>query len=298
MDRPGRPRGSVTDPRARGGRAQFSSERSESRCAGAWLFASLSIWGALLRAPLNGACSLLLAVGLGRVIGGAVAARGLAPRRLRYVATAILGLLAVRAAFSSGWQAIREYRSVAGLPRAPSGARNVVLIVWDTVRAYNVSSYGSSRDTTPNLSRWARNGVQYDHALAAAPWTYPSHSCFMTGQWPFAMNTQWKFTLDGPACNAGRVSEPPGAIKPPGLRRTQIAALTNPGWLGALTHFEDYPFSPRTLLTRTVPGKWMLQKILTLGAYYDASLGAFYDKKWAKLQSRGAREINTASSTG
>ncbi len=31
---------------------------------------------------------------------------------------------------------------------------------------------------------------------------------------------------------------------------------------------------------------------MTLGAYYDVSLGAFYDKKWTMLQSRGARQIN------
>ena len=51
--------------------------------AGSWLFATLAIWSALLRMPLYGACSLLLAAGLGRVIGDAVAARGLDPRQMR-----------------------------------------------------------------------------------------------------------------------------------------------------------------------------------------------------------------------
>jgi hypothetical protein len=71
--------------------------------------------------PLYGACSLLLAAGLGRVIGDTQ------------------GRLAV---LSSGWQSVREYRSELELPPPPPSARNVLFIVWDTVRAYNLSIYG------------------------------------------------------------------------------------------------------------------------------------------------------------
>ncbi len=259
--------------------------------AGVWLFAALAIWAALLRAPLYGACSLLLAVGLGRLIADAVAARGIAPLRLRYFAAALLGVWAVFAAFTSGWQVVREYRAVAGLPSPPSGARNVVLIVWDTVRAYNVSSYGYFRDTTPNLSRWAGSGVQYTHALAPAPWTFPSHSCFFTGDWPYRDNAQWRFTLDTPDPTLAEY------LSSQGYQTAGFAANTNccsyeTGLSRGFAHFEDYPLSPRALLSRTVPGKWILETILTLGAYYDPSFGAFYEKKWANLQSRGGREIN------
>jgi arylsulfatase A-like enzyme len=259
--------------------------------AGVWLLASLAIWGALLRAPLYGACSLLLAIGLGRVIGGAVASRGLEPRRLRYVALALLGLLAASAALSSGWQAVREYRTIAALPRPQAGARNVVLIVWDTVRAYNLSAYGYLRDTTPNLTQWAQRGVKYNCALAAAPWTYPSHSCFFTGQWPYSLNTQWKFTLESPEPTLAEFLTSRG-YQTAGFAANTNACTYETGLARGFTHFEDYPFSPRALLTRTVPGTWILKKMLTLGAYYDPSLGAFYDKKWVTLQSRGAREIN------
>ena len=106
---------------------------------------------------------------------------------------------AVLAVASSGRQAVREYRTVAGLPAPPARPRNVVLIVWDTVRAYNLSLYGYARSTTPNLEQWAQQGVKYDLAVSPAPWTYPSHSCFFTGQWPFQLNSQWKFKLDTPA---------------------------------------------------------------------------------------------------
>ncbi len=40
-----------------------------------WLFATLAIWAALLRMPLYGVSSLLLAAGLGRVISGGIAAQ-------------------------------------------------------------------------------------------------------------------------------------------------------------------------------------------------------------------------------
>jgi arylsulfatase A-like enzyme len=259
--------------------------------AGAWLFATLATWAALLRLPLYGACSLVLAVGLGRLIGTVVAARGLHPRRLRYVLGALVGLLCVLAGFSSGWDAVREYRTVAGLTRPPSGARNVVLIVWDTVRAYNLGLYGYFRDTSPNLSRWAQKGVRYNRALAPAPWTYPSHSCFFTGQWPFKLNSQWTFKLDTPDPTLAEY------LASRGYQTAGFSANTNcctyeTGLDRGFAHFEDYSLTPMSLLTRTVPGKWILENIPSLGDFHGMSLVDFYDKKWIGLQSRGARAIN------
>ena len=121
-----------------------------------WLFATLAIWSALLRMPMYGVCSLLLAAGLAGQISKVVVARGLSSRPMRLVLAASLGLLIVLAALSSGRRAVGKSRAVAGLPSAPPGARNVVLIVWDTVRASNMSLSGYQRDTTPNLAGWAR----------------------------------------------------------------------------------------------------------------------------------------------
>jgi arylsulfatase A-like enzyme len=252
---------------------------------GAWLFATLAIWGALLRMPMDGASRLLVAAGLGRVIGNAIAARGLRPRPVRFSLAAIFGLLLLLAAFSSGREAVREYRAVAGLPPAPSGARNVVLIVWDTVRASNLGLYGYDRNNTPNLELCARKGVQYKRALAPAAWTFPSHSCFFTGQWPFRLNTQWKFTLDTTYPTLAEY------LASRGYQTTGFAANTNccsyeTGLARGFAHFEDYPLTPRSLLGRTVAGKWILEN---LSSFFD-----YYDKKWVGLQSRGAREINDA----
>ena len=162
-------------------------------------------------------------------------------RRLRCGSlAALLGVLVVLAVLSSGRQALREYRAVGGLPAAPPRARNVVLIVWDTVRAYNLSLYGYPRNTTPNLANGLEKGVRYHYAVAPAPWTYPSHSCFFTGQWPFKLNSQWN-SRSTPRIPRWPSTWPRGAIRPPGSRRTPTAAVTRPGWIGA---------SPITRITR------------------------------------------------
>jgi len=61
---------------------------------------------------------------------------------------------------------------------------NVFLIVMDCVRFDYLSAYGYSRPTTPNLERLAADGVLFENAFAAAPWTPPSHASLFTGTYP------------------------------------------------------------------------------------------------------------------
>jgi arylsulfatase A-like enzyme len=253
--------------------------------AGSWLFATLAIWSALLRMPLYAACSLLMAAGLGRLIGEAVAVRVADRRRVRPVLAAIAGVLGALALVSSGRQAVAEYRAVGALPPPPR-ARNVVLIVWDTVRAYSLGLYGYSRDTTPNLAGWAQKGIVYRSTTAPAPWTYPSHACFFTGQWPMRINTQWKMTLDTPDPTLAEY------LASRGYQTAGFVANTNSctyesGLGRGFAHFEDYSLTPWSLLTRTVPGRWIAQKALRLAESYHL-------EKWVMLQSRDAGGINGA----
>ena len=259
--------------------------RAFSPGVASWLFATLAIWSALLRMPIYGACSLLMAAGLARPISGAIVARGLGSRPLRSIPEAALGLLIILAALSSGQRAVVEARAVAGLPPAPAGARNVVLIVWDTVRASYTSLQGYPRDTTPNLSAWARKGVRFDRAVAPAPWTFPSHCSFLTGQWPFRNNSQWKYTLDA--------SHPTLAecLRSRGYQTAGFAANTQccnyeTGLDRGFAHYDDYPLTPQSLVGRSVAGEWLLRNL--------SSFGNDYDQKWIRLQSRGASEINDA----
>jgi arylsulfatase A-like enzyme len=259
--------------------------RLVSMRAASWLFAVLAIWAAMLRLPLYGACTLLLAAGLARPISDAVASRGWHRRTVRCTLAGLLGLLGVLAALSSGRQAIRERLAVVGLPPPPPGARNVLLIVWDTVRADNLTPYGYVRNTTPNLARWAREGVSYNRAVAPAPWTYPSHSCFFTGQWPFQLNSQWKFPLDTPDPTVAEYLASRGYQTAGFVANTTYCSYES-GLDRGFAHFEDFPLTPRSLLGRTVPGTWILMHILFRGR--------FHQMKWIGLQSRGAHGTTEA----
>ena len=61
---------------------------------------------------------------------------------------------------------------------------NILLIVMDAVRADHLSCYGYKRPTTPFLEEMAADGVIFDNAFAAAPWTPPSHASLFTGTYP------------------------------------------------------------------------------------------------------------------
>ena len=66
----------------------------------------------------------------------------------------------------------------------PAGAKNVLLVVMDTVRADRLSLQGYGRRTTPNLQRLASKAIRFDQARSTAPWTLPSHASMFSGLWP------------------------------------------------------------------------------------------------------------------
>ncbi len=121
-----------------------------------------------------------------------------------------LGVLGVLAVLSSGWQAVREYRTVAGLPPSPPHARNVVLIVWDTVRAYNLGLYGYPRDTTPNLDGWAQKGRRVQARAGARPMDV-SLACLLLHR-PVAFQAQFPVEVHSrcPGSDPGRIPDHTG----------------------------------------------------------------------------------------
>jgi arylsulfatase A-like enzyme len=64
---------------------------------------------------------------------------------------------------------------------AREGRPNLLLISLDTTRADHLGCYGYARDTSPHLDRLASEGVLFEHAVAPAPWTIPSHASMLTG---------------------------------------------------------------------------------------------------------------------
>ncbi|HZW32659.1 MAG TPA: sulfatase, partial [Isosphaeraceae bacterium] len=84
------------------------------------------------------------------------------------------------------WQWDRVVRAEERAWSGPaSSAPNLLWIVMDTVRADHMSLHGYGRPTTPQLEAWARQGICFDQARSAAPWTLPSHVTMFTGLWPF-----------------------------------------------------------------------------------------------------------------
>jgi arylsulfatase A-like enzyme len=251
----------------------------------AWLFASMALWMALVRVPFYASASLVLALGLGRPISLGLVGLVRRPRAVRWSLAGLAGLLVLLAAGTTGRQIWAERRALARLPEAEKAASNVVFIVWDTVRAQDLSLYGYSRETSPNLTRWAREGVCFNFALAPAPWTFPSHSSFFTGRWPFQLDSQWNYTLTAPVPTLAEV------LAARGYQTAGFVANTNCcSWESGLDrgflHYEDYPLTPRDVLGRTVAGAWLLEHVLGPG---DA-----YTHKWLRLQSRDARGVNQA----
>ncbi len=72
----------------------------------------------------------------------------------------------------------------AGEAVASPSLQGTILIVLDTLRADHVSSYGYSRQTTPELDRLAADGVRFEQVLSNAPWTLPSVAALLSASYP------------------------------------------------------------------------------------------------------------------
>ena len=73
-----------------------------------------------------------------------------------------------------------------GAPAIVADERAPLVVVYlvDTLRADHTGPYGYARDTTPELDRFARDGVVFDQAIASASWTKPSVASLFTSLAP------------------------------------------------------------------------------------------------------------------
>ena len=110
--------------------------------------------------------------------------RGLA--RVGLVGAPLLGLLAAAIAIREEVVApIEEARAEARLPPPPKDARDVIVVVLDTVRSDHLSAYGYARRTTPELERLAAEGARFDDCFSTSAWTLPAHASMLTGRLPW-----------------------------------------------------------------------------------------------------------------
>ncbi len=133
--------------------------------------------------------ALAAAVVLGSVI--AFVTRRLARAKRTSFVMRPFGGFAVAAAVTLAFVGVAAARPVPAmtasgraLPAAPASAKNVIVIVVDTLRADALGAYGYTAARTPNLDAFARESVRYDRHFANASWTRPSFASILTGRYP------------------------------------------------------------------------------------------------------------------
>jgi len=68
----------------------------------------------------------------------------------------------------------------------PSRRPNIILILFDALRADHVGAYGYERNTTPVLDRFARECVLFSRAVSASNWTPVSTAAMLSGLYAFS----------------------------------------------------------------------------------------------------------------
>jgi arylsulfatase A-like enzyme len=229
----------------------------------------LELWGVLL---LSGGVATQLA----RLASGRPPAFLQLVRRTVPLLAGVLLTIMVGTIGSHAWA---KHRATTDLPPPPPAARNVVLVVWDTVRSGNLSLYGYGRPTTPNLERLASRGVRFDLAFSTSSWTLPAHASLFTGRWPHELGVDWNSPMrdDVPTLaeylanhgydTAGFVANLDYCNRETGLAR-------------GFAHYEDFPIELYDVFTRYIAfgsRTDVLDAACVLSALIKKVTGRWYD---------------------
>jgi arylsulfatase A-like enzyme len=172
-------------------------------------------------------------------------------RLVRWTAGWLVASLVATILLTIGGRDWSEHRQKSALPTAPAGARNVLLVVWDTVRSANTSLYGYRRATTPNLQRLASRGVRFELAFSTSSWTLPSHASMFTGRWPHELRVNWKAPMrDDVPTLAGYLAS--RGYDTAGFVANLDYCNRETGLARGFAHYEDYQPTLFDILTRYV----------------------------------------------
>ena len=135
------------------------------------VFAALAAFALLLMyQPLYRPAAAVLALGLGTVAFRMSRRWSNAFHRMvRWTFPILVGAVLVATATVHASGAIARQGQEPVTTAADAGAPDILFIVLDTVRSWNLSAYGYARPTTPEIERWMRDGIRFEHALATAP---------------------------------------------------------------------------------------------------------------------------------
>jgi arylsulfatase A-like enzyme len=139
--------------------------------------------------------------------------------------------------------------------RLPPGAAgpNIVLIVWDTVRARSLSLYGYERRTTPRLEAFADGAAVFDRAFSTSPWTLPTHASMFTGRWHHELSVDWEDPLDTAYPTLAEFLAGRGYATAGFVANTYFGSVEH-GLNRGFVHYEDYRRSPGQALVSSALG--------------------------------------------
>lgn len=201
---------------------------------------------------------------------------------------ALSAALVVLFAGVEGGRWLSEKRTLQELLPVASGSPNVVVVIFDTLRADHISAYGYSRPTTPNIDRLAREGVLFQNAVSPSSWSFPSHVSLLTGKYPFqdGLGKVPPMSVWGGAANLIASPMIGEELQRRGYRTgafssNRIYFDQNSGFGRGFMHFEDYFFSPSDMGMRTVLGReisrWLLSPKTTTRVVQALGLGNWLD---------------------
>ena len=226
-------------------------------------FLTLYDWLTLSQRISHRACELL-------ALGVAVAFTRWSDRNrervLRFSKTSLVWLCAVwllTFAAIQGAARLGERHALRSLPPAAVGAPNILVIVVDTLRADHLSAYGYARETSPNLDRFASQGVLFENAISAASWTLPSHASLVTGRYPSEHGWQNVHPMPWTGWGGRALQDLPTlgqALVSKGYRTAAFSAnqtyfTSNVGLGRGFLRFEDYFQSTQAMFLSTLYGR-------------------------------------------
>ena len=204
---------------------------------------------------LHAVARLLLAAGLGWQLSQFVNARADSVHELIKRSLPVLATLVLACGVGlAGWRAVTERRTIASLPAAQPNAPNVLVIVLDAVRASIMSVYGYDQPTTPQIDRYARDGVVFERAIAPTSWTLPSHATMFTGRWPHELGVGWMRPLDDRFPTIANAFQQRGYVTG-GFTGNFFYATREAGLHHGFGRWVDRLLTPRQIMLGSMPGQ-------------------------------------------
>jgi arylsulfatase A-like enzyme len=187
-----------------------------------------------------------------------------------------LGLEAIRS--------LRERAAIRKLPPADADRPNVLLLVLDTVRGMSLNLYGYPHATTPQIKKVAERGARFDYAVAAAPWTLPSHGSIFSGRLPREFSTTFRTPFDEKFPVLAEALAGHGYVTGGFVANIWYCAAGH-GLERGFLQYRDYPRTAWRVVDGSALGRWLFEQTTV------RSVVGWYEMLWRKNAGRAVDEF-------